>query len=61
LHIVGLRRDARVPVSNLWCEALQWSPFTKCAWCGTALNSDSVRKPSDEAEPGDVDREEDSD
>jgi uncharacterized Zn finger protein (UPF0148 family) len=35
------------------------SPLTKCAWCGTALTSESIRKPSDEAEDGD--RDDDSD
>lgn len=37
------------------------SPLTKCAWCGTALNSDSMRKPSDDAEPVDGEQEDDSD
>jgi tRNA(Ile2) C34 agmatinyltransferase TiaS len=29
------------------------SPLTKCAWCGTALSSESIRNPSDESDaPG---------
>ena len=36
------------------------SPLTKCAWCGTALTSEAIRKPSDEADIADGD-EDDSD
>jgi tRNA(Ile2) C34 agmatinyltransferase TiaS len=37
------------------------SPLTKCAWCGTSLSSESIRKPSDEADGGDAEQEDDSD
>lgn len=37
------------------------SPLTKCAWCGTTLTSESIRKPSDDIDAGDVEQEDDFD
>jgi tRNA(Ile2) C34 agmatinyltransferase TiaS len=37
------------------------SPLTKCAFCGTALSSESIRKATDETDAGDSDADEDSD
>jgi len=37
------------------------SPLTKCAWCGTALSSESMRSAVEEADGNDSDGDDDSD